>query len=161
MPAATSLAARRVPSLSSNSWSKAGSLRTALTYQCAGSCGRSSSSGFSTIRTSIRTMRRPRLASSEFVAAGADAQRRAYTLLTNNDQILPLRKGRRIYLEGAPRMSPLYGEVVDNPADADVALLRLNAPYEPRLGGFEAMFHAGSLEFPPRTVIITPRFARR
>ncbi|HKN43314.1 MAG TPA: glycoside hydrolase family 3 N-terminal domain-containing protein, partial [Propionibacteriaceae bacterium] len=31
----------------------------------------------------------------EFVAAGADAQRRAYTLLTNRDQILPLRKHAR------------------------------------------------------------------
>jgi hypothetical protein len=31
---------------------------------------------------------------------------------------------------------------------ADLALLRLKAPYEPRPGGFEAMFHAGSLEFP-------------
>jgi beta-glucosidase len=85
----------------------------------------------------------------EFVAAGADAQRRAYTLLTNDDQILPLRKGRRIYLEGVSEdVASAYGEVVDNPAEADVALLRLNAPYEPRPGGFEAMFHAGSLEFP-------------
>jgi beta-glucosidase len=86
---------------------------------------------------------------AEFVAAGMDAQRRAYTLLTNHDQILPLRKGRRIYLEGvSEHVASSYGEVVDNPADADAALLRLKAPYEPRPGGFEAMFHAGSLEFP-------------
>jgi beta-glucosidase len=86
---------------------------------------------------------------AEFVAAGAEAQRRAYTLLTNNDQILPLRKGRRLYLEGVSEdVASRYGEVVGDPADADVALLRLKAPYEPRPGGFEAMFHAGSLEFP-------------
>jgi beta-glucosidase len=86
---------------------------------------------------------------AEFVAAGAEAQRRAYTLLTNNDQVLPLRKGRRLYVEGiAEEVASLYGDVVGNPADADVALLRLKAPYEPRPGGFEAMFHAGSLEFP-------------
>jgi beta-glucosidase len=86
---------------------------------------------------------------AEFVAAGAEAQRRAYTLLTNNDQVLPLRKGRRLYVEGvAEEVASLYGQVVGNPADADVALLRLKAPYEPRPGGFEAMFHAGSLEFP-------------
>jgi beta-glucosidase len=86
---------------------------------------------------------------AEFVAAGADAQRRAYTLLTNHDQILPLRKGRRIYLEGVSEdVASAYGQVVDNPADADVALLRLKAPYQPRPGGFEAMFHAGSLAFP-------------
>jgi beta-glucosidase len=86
---------------------------------------------------------------AEFVAAGADAQRRAYTLLTNHDQILPLRKGRRIYLEGVSEdVAAQYGVVVAGPAEADVALLRLKAPYEPRPGGFEAMFHAGSLEFP-------------
>jgi beta-glucosidase len=86
---------------------------------------------------------------AEFVAAGADAQRRAYTLLTNRDQRLPLRKGRRLYLEGvSEEVASLYGDVVADPADADVALLRLKAPYEPRPGGFEARFHAGSLEFP-------------
>ena len=85
---------------------------------------------------------------AEFVAAGAEAQRRAYTLLTNRDQILPLRKGVRMYLEGvSDEAAARYGEVVGNPADADVALLRLKAPYEPRPGGFEANFHAGSLEF--------------
>ena len=86
---------------------------------------------------------------AEFVGAGAEAQRRAYTLLINRDQILPLRKGRRLYLEGvSEEIASRYGEVVSNPADADVALLRLKAPYEPRPGGFEANFHAGSLEFP-------------
>ena len=85
----------------------------------------------------------------EFVAAGAEAQRRAYTLLVNRDQILPLRKGRRLYVEGiSAEIASRYGEVVDSPAAADVALLRLQAPYEPRPGGFEARFHAGSLEFP-------------
>ena len=86
---------------------------------------------------------------AEFVTAAAAAQRRAYTLLTNHDQILPLRKGCRIYLEGVSEDTAAgYGEVVSDPARADVALLRLKAPYEPRPGGFEAMFHAGSLEFP-------------
>jgi beta-glucosidase len=85
---------------------------------------------------------------TEFVAGGAEAQRRAYTLLTNRDQILPLRKGRRLYVEGVSNsIASGYGEVVGDPADAEVALLRLKAPYEPRPGGFEAMFHAGSLEF--------------
>jgi beta-glucosidase len=86
---------------------------------------------------------------AEFVAAGAAAQRRAYTLLVNRDQILPFRKGRRLYVEGVSAdVASRYGEVVDSPAEADVALLRLQAPYEPRPGGFEARFHAGSLEFP-------------
>ena len=33
------------------------------------------------------------------------------------------------------------------PATADVAVLRLNAPFEHRPGSFESFFHAGSLEF--------------
>ena len=96
----------------------------------------------------------PELAAStvgkaEFLEAGAEAQRRAYTLLINRDQVLPLRKGRRMYLEGvSDEVASRYGEVVGNPADAEIALLRLKTPYEPRPGGFEAMFHAGSLEFP-------------
>jgi beta-glucosidase len=86
---------------------------------------------------------------AEFVAAGTDAQRQAYTLLTNQDQILPLRQGCKLYLEGvSAEAASRYGDVVDNPGDADVALLRLKAPYESRPGGFEARFHAGSLEFP-------------
>jgi beta-glucosidase len=86
---------------------------------------------------------------AEFVAAGAEAQRRAYTLLINRDQILPLRKGRRLYLDGvSEEIASRYGDVVSHPGDADVALLRLKAPYEPRPSGFEANFHAGSLEFP-------------
>jgi beta-glucosidase len=86
---------------------------------------------------------------AEFLDAGAEAQRRAYTLLINRDQVLPLRKGRRMYLEGvSDEVAARYGEVVGNPADAEIALLRIKAPYDPRPGGFEAMFHAGSLEFP-------------
>ena len=86
---------------------------------------------------------------AEFLDAGAEAQRRAYTLLINRDQVLPLRKGRRMYLEGvSDEVASRYGEVVGNPADAEIALLRLKTPYEPRPGGFEARFHAGSLEFP-------------
>jgi beta-glucosidase len=86
---------------------------------------------------------------AEFLDAGAEAQRRAYTLLINRDQVLPLRKGRRMYLEGvSDEVASRYGDVVGNPADAEIALLRVKTPYEPRPGGFEAMFHAGSLEFP-------------
>ena len=85
----------------------------------------------------------------DFVAACADAQRRAYTLLTNRDQILPLEKPCRLYVEGvSAEVASRYGQVVSDPAESDIALLRLKAPYEPRQGGFEAMFHAGSLEFP-------------
>jgi hypothetical protein len=56
---------------------------------------------------------------AEFVAAGADAQRRAYTLLTNHDQILPIKRGLRIYLEGVSKdVASRYGDVVGDPTAA-------------------------------------------
>ena len=49
----------------------------------------------------------------------------------------------------APDLASLggYGEKVDSPADADVAVLRVKAPFEPRTDGMAALFHHGSLEF--------------
>jgi len=86
---------------------------------------------------------------ADFVEAGLDAQCASYTLLTNTDDILPLNTGLTVYVEGvdAAALEP-SAKVVTDPAAADVALVRLKAPYEPRPGGFEAHFHAGSLEFP-------------
>ncbi|MGG7452919.1 glycoside hydrolase family 3 protein [Plantibacter auratus] len=87
---------------------------------------------------------------ADFVAAGEAAQRRAFTVLTNVAETLPVRSPRpRLYLEGVdPELAGAYGEVVADPASADVALVRMQTPYEPRPGGFEAMFHAGSLDIP-------------
>ena len=49
----------------------------------------------------------------------------------------------------APDIASLgrYGEKVDSPADADVAVLRIKAPFEARNDGMAALFHHGSLEF--------------
>ena len=87
---------------------------------------------------------------ADFVAAGEAAQRRAFTVLTNVAETLPVRSPRpRLYLVGVdPEIAGAYGEVVADPASADVALVRMQTPYEPRPGGFEAMFHAGSLDIP-------------
>ena len=41
---------------------------------------------------------------------------------------------------------------MESPAEADVAILRLQAPYEQRDTMFENFFHAGSLDFPDETV---------
>jgi beta-glucosidase len=57
---------------------------------------------------------------ADFVEAGLDAQRASYTLLTNNDDVLPLNAGLTVYVEGVGR------------------------------GGFEAHFHAGSSNAPSR-----------
>ncbi|MGH9046778.1 MAG: glycoside hydrolase family 3 C-terminal domain-containing protein, partial [Acidimicrobiales bacterium] len=89
---------------------------------------------------------------AELRALGAHAQRRSCTLLKNGDvergAALPLQEGGRVYLVGvdAEEAAP-YATVVDKPADADVAIVRLAAPYERRPTGLERYFHAGSLDF--------------
>ncbi|KAI1439612.1 glycoside hydrolase family 3 protein [Annulohypoxylon stygium] len=87
-----------------------------------------------------------------FVRLGNEAQRRAYTLLKNTDNTLPLRNlspQTKFYVEGinGTYITERGYNVVTNIEEADYALLRLEAPYEPRPGGFESSFHAGSLEF--------------
>lgn len=47
----------------------------------------------------------------------------------------------------AMRQLAIYGQVVESVEDADVAILRLSAPYEPRPGFLERHFHAGDLAF--------------
>ncbi|KAL4928982.1 glycoside hydrolase family 3 protein [Aspergillus undulatus] len=88
----------------------------------------------------------------DFVRVGRYAQRKSYTLLTNNEGILPLGhppRSTKFYIEGfdASFVAERNFTVVDSPAEADFALLRYNAPYEPRNGTFESAFHAGSLAF--------------
>ncbi|MEU3648077.1 alpha/beta fold hydrolase [Lentzea sp. NPDC034063] len=82
------------------------------------------------------------------VAAGLDAQRRSVVVVENRDAVLPMREGCRVYAEGVDsQVLAGYADVVDDPVRADVALLRVDAPYEPRSEGFERFFHAGSLSF--------------
>ncbi|KAL4919490.1 beta-glucosidase C [Aspergillus aurantiobrunneus] len=87
-----------------------------------------------------------------FKKLGEEAQRRAYTLLTNKGSILPLRPSAetKFYIEGfkTTYMEKRHLTVVATPEEADYALLRLGAPFEPRNGTLERYFHAGSLEYP-------------
>jgi len=83
---------------------------------------------------------------AEFRAAGMVAQARSLTVLKN--EVLPLAKGVKVYLEGvAPEALAGYATVVATPEEADFALVRAVAPFEVRGEGFEAFFHAGSLDF--------------
>jgi beta-glucosidase len=84
--------------------------------------------------------------------AGHRAQAQAVTVLRNDD-VLPL-AGGRLYLEGVDAdVAAGYGEVVADPTRADVAVVRLQAPFEPRSQYFlEAFFHQGSLDFPADVV---------
>ncbi|MFT4221032.1 MAG: glycoside hydrolase family 3 N-terminal domain-containing protein [Microbacterium sp.] len=84
----------------------------------------------------------------EFRAAGVEAQRASVTVLSNGGA-LPFAKGAKLYVEGIPaEVAGAYGEVVASPSEADVAILRLQAPFDVRSSAFENFFHAGSLEFP-------------
>jgi beta-glucosidase len=75
-------------------------------------------------------------------------------LLTNREnegvKILPLSGNIRIFVKGIdPAVASRYATVVTESSDADVVLMRLNAPYEKRKGFMEGIFHQGSLEFSP------------
>ncbi len=88
-------------------------------------------------------------------AAGARAQSRATTVLKNdptgpNGPALPLSGRPPTYLQGMdPGIAAEYVNVAASPADAELAILRLSTPYEPRPGKFESFFHAGRLDFAP------------
>lgn len=98
---------------------------------------------------------------SEFREKGHLAQARSVTVLTNADPaILPLRAGATIYLENVDPGAVLDMAVVDDPAAAEVALVRLPAPFEPRSDLFlESYFHQGSLDFRPGLVSRMARIA--
>jgi beta-glucosidase len=91
-----------------------------------------------------------------FVEAGATAQRKAIVLLKNtrmsDGMLLPLHGKPKIYIENiAADVASAYGQVVTDIAEADLAILRLNAPYELRdTEPLESFFHAGDLRFNER-----------
>ncbi|MGB3375799.1 MAG: glycoside hydrolase family 3 N-terminal domain-containing protein [Microbacterium sp.] len=95
--------------------------------------------------------------SPEFVAAGEAAQRASVTLLVNREvsdspsetrATLPIPRGLKLYVEGIPAdVVAEYGAPVGTPAEADIAILRLSAPFEERSTYFENFFHSGSLDF--------------
>jgi beta-glucosidase len=90
--------------------------------------------------------------SAEHRAAGIAAQRASVTVLSNSGA-LPFARGAKLYVEGIPpETAAEYGEVVATPAEADVAILRLQAPFEVRESMFENFFHAGSLDFSDETI---------
>ncbi|MDX3644360.1 glycoside hydrolase family 3 protein [Streptomyces sp. MB09-02B] len=69
---------------------------------------------------------------SDFTALGEAAQRRSLTVLTNHS-LLPLTDRPNLYVEGVgAQTASLYGNVVADPAHADVAVLRLRTPCEER-----------------------------
>jgi beta-glucosidase len=89
---------------------------------------------------------------ADFMAAGAEAQRRSIVLLKNGAQarpMLPVSGRPKVYVERvAADVAAAYADLVVDIEDADLAIIRLEAPYQPRDGTFlERMFHAGDLDF--------------
>jgi beta-glucosidase len=91
-----------------------------------------------------------------FRAAGVDAQRRSLVLLENKDGMLPLKaKGKsgalRVYLIGIDSAAARRAgwTVASDPAQADVAIARLVAPFQTLHPNyvFGAMQHEGDLSF--------------
>ncbi len=83
----------------------------------------------------------------EFREKGELAQAKSTVLLKNKD-LLPLTKGTKIYAEGMldPDILNSYGEVVEDISEADVILLRIKTPFDPRSEYMlERFFHQGRL----------------
>lgn len=97
--------------------------------------------------------------------AGFRAQAASVTILRDGDgePLLPLRPdaARRIYVEGvSTEAASAIGTVVDRPEQADVAIVRLPAPFDPRDDLlFESLFHQGSLEYRPGLIARLSRIA--
>lgn len=79
------------------------------------------------------------------------SQRRAMTLLKNENNILPLkRSGLKIFIKNInPDVAAKYGTVVSKPEEADIAIARLSTPYYPVESPImmARMFHHGDLDF--------------
>jgi beta-glucosidase len=91
--------------------------------------------------------------SPDFMKAGQDAMRRSMTLLKNDHHALPLALNKlKIYVKNInPKIAAEYGTVVDDPKQADIAIIRLKTPFYPipetkgnPIAGF---FHFGDLDF--------------
>ena len=84
------------------------------------------------------------------VAESAASQRRAMTLLKNEDHILPLKTQPKIFVKNIdPVIVAKYAEVVDSPQEAEIAILRLETPWIPveTKNHMARGFHHGDLDF--------------
>lgn len=92
------------------------------------------------------------VANENFQQEALNAQRRSFVLLENQNKLLPYNgAGKRLFLyQVDPRMAARYGfTVTDNLDQADLALLRVAAPFETLHANymFGSMQHEGSLDF--------------
>ena len=84
------------------------------------------------------------------VAAGAASQKRAMTLLKNEDISSRLQGQPKVFVKNIdPSVAAQYAEVVATPEEADFAILRLETPWVPveTKNPFARGFHHGDLDF--------------
>ena len=86
---------------------------------------------------------------SEFVRKGKEAQRRSTVLLKNDNNVLPLKDGVKLYVQNVDHtIAARYGEIVKTAENAEFILVRIKTPYEARNEYFlEQFFHQGRLYF--------------
>ncbi|KAH0005838.1 glycosyl hydrolase family 3 N terminal domain-containing protein, partial [Aureobasidium melanogenum] len=86
-----------------------------------------------------------------FARIGNETQRRAYTLLMNHADILPLRPkdGAKFFAQGfnTSYLQARNLTVVKSPSEADFCFLRLSTPWEARGSPFRQRYHEGRLDF--------------
>jgi beta-glucosidase len=91
------------------------------------------------------------LGNPEFQKAGDESQRRAITLLKNDSHALPLQPGKlKLYVKNIdPKVAALYGTIVPDLKDADMAIVRLSTPFYPVETpiAMARRFHHGDLDF--------------
>ena len=88
------------------------------------------------------------LARPEDVRLGLETMIRSTVMLKNENNLLPLKAQTKVYIHDMDKkLASEYFEVVSNLEDADVALMRLEAPFEPREGMLESIFHQGRLNY--------------
>jgi len=84
------------------------------------------------------------------MAAGVASQSRAMTVLKNTGETLPLSGRSKIFVKNVdPAVASQYADVVETPAAADFAILRLETPWVPveTPNPFARGFHHGDLDF--------------
>lgn len=87
------------------------------------------------------------VATPQNLALARRVQTASVVALSGDPLTLPAQP--RLYIEGIDHdVAAAYGEIVTDPALADAAILRVNAPFDPQPpGSLEAAFHSGTLEF--------------
>ena len=69
------------------------------------------------------------VASQEFLAAGYAAQLKSTVLLKNDNHVLPVAANKKICVDGINKdVAARYGSVVDDPKNADIAIIRVASP---------------------------------